>query len=137
MRDKNLWQLAVQFIKFGFVGISNTLLSLLVYYLGLALGMHYVAANTAGFILGTVNAYFWNNRYVFKKNEGEVRSTGKSIVRVFISYGFTLALSTVLLALWVDGLHISDKIAPIINLLITIPLNFVLNKFWAFRGEKK
>lgn len=137
MQDKNLWQLAVQFIKFGFVGISNTLISLVVYYLGLALGVHYVAANAAGFVLGTINAYFWNNRYVFKKSEDEVRSTGKSVVRVFVSYGFTLALSTVLLALWVDGLHISDKIAPIINLLVTIPLNFVLNKFWAFRGEKK
>lgn len=137
MQDKNLWQLAVQFIKFGFVGISNTLISLVVYYLGLALGVHYVAANAAGFVLGTINAYFWNNRYVFKKSEDEVRSTGKSVVRVFVSYGFTLALSTALLALWVDGLHISDKIAPIINLLVTIPLNFVLNKFWAFRGEKK
>ena len=137
MQDRNLWQLAVQFIKFGFVGISNTLISLVVYYLGLALGVHYVAANAAGFVLGTINAYFWNNRYVFKKSEDEVRSTGKSVVRVFVSYGFTLALSTVLLALWVDGLHISDKIAPIINLLVTIPLNFVLNKFWAFRGEKK
>lgn len=137
MQDKNLWQLAVQFIKFGFVGISNTLISLVVYYLGLALGVHYVAANAAGFVLGTINAYFWNNRYVFKKSEDEVRSTGKSVVRVFVSYGFTLVLSTVLLALWVDGLHISDKIAPIINLLVTIPLNFVLNKFWAFRGEKK
>ena len=137
MQNKNLWQLAVQFVKFGFVGISNTLISLAVYYVGLAVGLHYAAANAAGFILGTINAYFWNNRYVFKKTEGEVRSTGKSIVRVFISYGFTLALSTVLLALWVDGLHISDKIAPIINLLVTIPLNFVLNKFWAIRGEKK
>ncbi len=137
MQDRSLWKLAVQFIKFGFVGISNTLISLVVYYLGLALGVHYVAANAAGFVLGTINAYFWNNRYVFKKAEGEVRSTGRSVVRVFVSYGFTLALSTVLLALWVDGLHISDKIAPIINLLVTIPLNFVLNKFWAFRGEKK
>ena len=137
MQDRSLWKLAVQFIKFGFVGISNTLISLVVYYLGLALGVHYVAANAAGFVLGTINAYFWNNRYVFKKAEGEVRSTGRSVVREFVSYGFTLALSTVLLALWVDGLHISDKIAPIINLLVTIPLNFVLNKFWAFRGEKK
>jgi putative flippase GtrA len=108
-----------------------------VYYLCLALGIHYIAANVLGFIVGTINAYFWNNKYVFKKQENEVRDTKKSVIKVFISYGFTLGLSTMLLAFWVDGLHISDKIAPVLNLLVTIPVNFVLNKFWAFRGERK
>lgn len=137
MKDKSLWQLAIQFIKFGFVGVSNTLISLAVYYVCLYFGMHYITANTLGFVVGTINAYFWNNKFVFKKEEGEIRDTKKSVVKVFISYGFTLGLSTVLLAFWVDGLHISENVAPILNLLVTIPLNFVLNKFWAFRGEKK
>lgn len=137
MRDKNLWQLTIQFIKFGFVGVSNTLISLTVYYVCLFFGIHYIAANTLGFIIGTINAYFWNNKFVFKQEEGEVRDTKKSVIKVFLSYGFTLGLSTALLALWVDGLGISEDLAPLLNLLVTIPLNFVLNKFWAFRGEKK
>lgn len=41
-----------QFIKFGIVGVSNTLVSLLVYYILIFLGTHYIIANTAGFILG-------------------------------------------------------------------------------------
>lgn len=137
VKDKNIGKLAIQFIKFGFVGVSNTLISLAVYYVCLYFGLHYVMANTLGFVVGTINAYFWNNRFVFKKEEGEIRDTQKSVVKVFISYGFTLGLSTVLLAFWVDGLQISENVAPILNLLVTIPLNFVLNKFWAFRGEKK
>jgi putative flippase GtrA len=137
MKGRNLWNLMIQAIKFGIVGISNTLISMAVYYLCLALGIHYIAANVLGFIVGTINAYFWNNKYVFKKQENEVRDTKKSVIKVFISYGFTLGLSTMLLAFWVDGLHISDKIAPVLNLLVTIPVNFVLNKFWAFRGERK
>jgi len=137
MKDKSLWQLAIQFVKFGFVGVSNTLISLVVYYVCLYFGLHYIVANTLGFVVGTINAYFWNNKFVFKKEEGEIRDTKKSVVKVFVSYGFTLGLSTVLLAFWVDGLHISENMAPILNLLVTIPLNFVLNKFWAFRGEKK
>jgi putative flippase GtrA len=137
MKGRNLWNLMIQAIKFGIVGVSNTLISMAVYYLCLALGIHYIAANVLGFIVGTINAYFWNNKYVFKKQENEVRDTKKSVIKVFISYGFTLGLSTMLLAFWVDGLHISDKIAPVLNLLVTIPVNFVLNKFWAFRGERK
>ncbi|MEG2931919.1 MAG: GtrA family protein [Ruthenibacterium sp.] len=28
---------------------------------------------------------------------------------------------------------VSEWIAPVINLVITIPLNFILNKFWTFK----
>ena len=126
-----------QFIKFGMVGASNTLISLVIYYIGLYLNVHYVLSNVLGFIAGTLNAYYWNNKYVFKKEEGEERSTAKSVTKVFISYGISLGLSTVLLVLWVDVLHISERIAPLLNLCVTIPLNFVMNKFWAFRAEGK
>ena len=130
---KTFWQ----FIKFGMVGASNTLISLVIYYIGLYLNVHYVLSNVLGFIAGTLNAYYWNNKYVFKKEEGEERSTAKSVTKVFISYGISLGLSTVLLVLCVDVLHISERIAPLLNLCVTIPLNFVMNKFWAFRAEGK
>ncbi len=130
---KTFWQ----FIKFGMVGASNTVISLVIYYIGLYLNLHYVLSNVLGFIAGTLNAYYWNNKYVFKKEEGEERSTAKSVTKVFISYGISLGLSTVLLVLWVDVLHISERIAPLLNLCVTIPLNFVMNKFWAFRAEGK
>ena len=53
-----------QFIKFGIVGVSNTLISLAVYQLALnALGLHYLAANALGLVISVVNAYYWNNRY--------------------------------------------------------------------------
>ena len=55
-----------QFIKFGIVGVSNTLISLAVYQLALnALGLHYLAANALGLVISVVNAYYWNNRCVF------------------------------------------------------------------------
>ena len=60
---KTFWQ----FIKFGMVGASNTLISLVIYYIGLYLNVHYVLSNVLGFIAGTLNAYYWNNKYVFKK----------------------------------------------------------------------
>lgn len=55
-----------QIIKFGIVGVSNTLISLAVYQLALnALGLHYLAANALGLVISVVNAYYWNNRCVF------------------------------------------------------------------------
>ena len=128
--------LVLQFMKFGIVGISNTLVSLIVYYIFIYFGIHYIIANTAGFILGTINAYFWNNKYVFKILEKEKRSHAKTGVKVFITYGITYLLSTILLLLWVDILGISQTIAPILNVFITTPLNFMMNKFWAFSERK-
>lgn len=135
--NKSIIKIITQFIKFGMVGVLNTVISLATYYILIHFNVNYIIANTIGFILGTLNAYYWNNRYVFKKEEDEKRSTVKSGIKVFISYGFTFLLGTVLLILWVDILNIPEKIAPIINLIITIPLNFVLNKLWAFKNERK
>ena len=40
--------------------------------------------------------------------------------------------AAVLLFLWVDVIGIPALWGPVLNLLVTIPLNFILNKLWAF-----
>jgi len=124
-----IWKFVLQFIKFGLVGIINTLLFFCVYYSLSYFGVHYILANLAGFILGTLNAYYWNIKYVFKAKGYSIRS----LFKVYVSYGFTLTLQTGLLYILVDLIVISHLIAPIITLLITIPTNFLLNKFWSFK----
>lgn len=121
----------IQFIKFGIVGISNTLISLSIYYILIYLNINYIIANTIGFICSVINAYYWNSKYVFKADEE--RNTLKSFSKVFISYSTTFILGTVLLYLWVNVFNISNLLAPIINLFITIPLNFLMNKLWAMK----
>lgn len=119
-----------QFIKFGVVGISNTLISLTIYYVLIYFSINYIVANTIGFVISVLNSYYWNNRFVFKKNE---KGHFKPLIKTFASYGITFILSTFLLILMINYLGISEMIAPIMNLVITIPLNFILNKFWAFK----
>ena len=128
---KNDWKFLVyQFIKFGLVGVSNAIVLLTVYYALLYVHVHYIIAYTIGFILSVLNAYFWNNQYVFK----QARSTfWYKLFKCYVSYVTTFVISTILLYLWVDILGISDKIAPIINICITTPINFVMNKLWAFK----
>jgi len=71
---------------------------------------------------------------VFVKEEGQQRNLWKALIKTYISYSFTgLFLNSALLVLWVDVLHISEFVAPIVNLLISVPLNFIINKFWAFK----
>ena len=93
-----------------------------------------MAAQVIAFVLSVAWSFYWNNKMVFVKEEGQQRSIWKSLMKTYISYSFTgLFLNSILLVLWVQVLHISEFIAPIINLVISVPVNFLINKFWAFK----
>lgn len=127
-----------QFVKFGIVGFSNTMISYVVYVILIAMNIHYLFASFLGFLVSVINAFYWNNKYVFKAGEGENRALWSSFLKTFTSYAGTgLILSNVLLVLWIDVFKISEILGPIINLFITIPLNFLLNKYWAFKEAKR
>lgn len=126
-----------QFIKFGLVGLLNTIISYVSYTILVFLGINYLISNTIAFIISVLNSYYWNNRYVFRQPGEEKRVKIKALIKVFVSYGFTgLVLNSFLLMVWINIFDISKYIAPAINLIITIPINFLLNKLWAFKIEK-
>lgn len=125
----------VQFLKFGIVGASNTLISLVVYWLLFyGLRWHYQLSNFVGFIASVVNAHYWNSKYVFAvppktKHQSHIATA----VKTFISYGGTYLLSMGLLYVEIEILHCRAGIAPVLNLLITVPLNYALHRLWVYR----
>lgn len=124
----------IQFVKFSLVGFSNTLISYIVYLCLIYFDIHYLVASIVGFVISVINSFYWNNKYVFKSNCNNTKSIFFMFIKTFISYAGTgLLLANLLLYVWVDMLKIQEFIAPLINLGITIPLNFLLNKFWAFK----
>lgn len=131
-------ELLVQFIKFGLVGVSNTLVSLAVYYIVLYLDpSKYILGSVLGTILSIANAFVWNDIFVFKGNAKDLKSVFSRLARTYISYGGTSLLSSLLLWIEVALLNVDKRVAPIINLVLTIPLNFLLNKFWTFRKKSE
>lgn len=155
---KGLWQ----FIKFGLVGLSNTLVSQVIYMICTAVGLHYILASVIAFALSVLHAFYWQNRFVFKEDENaEKRVWWQVLIKTYCAYAFTgLFLNNVLLIMWIElvkiesltppltellngfGIGISNHdlavdIAPLLNIVINVPLNFVINKFWAYRQKKK
>src|SRR5271169_319799 len=62
----------VQFVKFGIVGVSNTLLTLVVYTVLLKVfGVWYLAASAIGFIAGATNGFLLNRRWTFRDHVGD------------------------------------------------------------------
>lgn len=139
------FQAFMQFVRFGIVGVSNTLISYILYSgsllifqkLGILLKFDYVLAQAISFVLSVLWSFFWNNKLVFVKGEDEHRNLFKTLLKTYVSYSFSgLFVSSALLVLWVDVLGISEFIAPLLNLVVTVPMNFLINKFWAFKTSK-
>ena len=130
---KKLFYKYEKFIKFAIVGFGNLFISLVTYYLLVFFSINYQIANIGGFITGSLNGYIWNRVWVFKNSKKNL----SSIVKFYLSYLSTWLLSAILLYIWIEVFNISDKIAPIINVVITTPINYLLNKYWVFKKIKK
>lgn len=143
---EDAYNFLMQFVKFGVVGVTNTLISYGLYTISLLLmkkyniipDYDYLIAQVIAFVLSVLWSFYWNNKMVFVVEEGRKRSVLPALLKTYASYSFTgLFLNTFLLMLWVDKLGISEFIAPLLNLIISVPINFIINKFWAFRTKEK
>lgn len=131
------WNSLIQFVKFCVVGLTNTIIGYVVYTICVYFGMHYLLANVVGFIVSVVNAFYWSNKYVFRKGSFEYRNIYASFFKTVLSYASTgIVLNSILLWLLIDRMHISEYVAPIIILIITVPTNFMMNKYWSFKTKK-
>jgi putative flippase GtrA len=119
-----------QFLKFGAVGLSNTAITLLAQYALMYVHVHYNPAYAIAFLLGVANSFYWNSRYVFRVPG----SRGlRGFVRLLFANGVTLLAGLGTLALLVEALGVPQGLAPVLNMAVTVPLNFLLVKFWAFK----
>ena len=133
MKDDQ-WDTFIQFVKFAVVGVSNFAISYVVYAVFIGLKFNWIIASVAGFVISVLNSFYWNDKYVFKKEEGQQRMKFIALGKTFMSYAFSgLILANVLLFLWNEALHINPLLGPIINLFITTPINYFMNKIWAFK----
>lgn len=125
---KMLWQ----FFKFGLVGCSNSAVTLLVYYACIwILGTEfYLLGQTIGYIAAVINSFFWNSRYVF--NDIQVNKI-HVFVKMCLCNVVIYVMQMLFLYCFVDMMSVSEKIAPVIAILITLPVNFILNKVFAFK----
>lgn len=135
----------VQFVKFGLVGVSNTLISyavdMLCYYVLFAnvpWGETTVVFVTSAisFIVSVTNSYYWNNRYVFGGGKKTIGQHAWTYLKTVLCYALTGLVLAPLMKDWLVARSVPFWAASPITLIVTIPLNFVMNKFFAF-GKKK
>jgi len=120
----------VQFLKFGIVGVSNTLLAFAVYTLLLKVfGVWYVAASGIGFAAGAVNGFLLNRRWTFREHVGDALTP----VRWAIVQTCGLGLNLGLVYLFVHDFGLDELVGQIPTTAIVTVLTFAANRAWTFR----
>lgn len=124
---KTLWQL----IRFGIVGVINTLITLaVIYLLQEVLHVKYTIANLAGYVAGVINSFFWSKLWVFKKlNSNFIREA----VLFLISFGVCYGIQFVSLLVLVELLHIPDLWAQLLGMVVYTLCNFIMNRCITFK----
>lgn len=122
--------LIVQFLKFGTVGVSNTLIAFAVYTILLKVfGVWYIAASGIGFAAGAVNGFLLNRRWTFREHAGDALTP----VRWAIVQTCGLGLNLGLVYLFVHGLGLDELVGQIPATAIVTVLTFAANRAWTFR----
>src|SRR5437588_4395089 len=90
-----------QFVRYGIVGISNTLVFLAAYALFVHIGVWDIAASAIGYRLGAINGYVLNPRWTFRAHRMSHATSASRYALVQLA----AALGNVgLLYLFVDGI---------------------------------
>lgn len=121
---------ALTVVRFGLVGLVNTLCGLAVIYaLKWTLGMHDVAANVAGYAVGLTVSYLLNARWTFRYCGSLLAAAHRFILSVGVAYAANLA--TVGVAIYVVG--VNSYAAQAIGIIPYALLTYLASRFFVFR----
>ncbi len=136
----------IQLLKYGIIGISNTLITLIVFYLiNTICGISENIANVLGYILGLINSFIWNRNWVFKtKNDWKKK---RSYLLVGLSFAFPCNShsSTICCTarqyqlLRYRGLpmkNTGENIAMCLGMIVYTLANYCFNRFITFKQNK-
>ncbi len=108
--------------RFVMVGGINTILSYAIYLLLLSIAS-YITAYSISFVVGIVSGYALNTLLVFKQPWSL-----KKLFQYPLVYLAQYLVGIVLLSILVDYLNINERLAPLIIVVLLLPLTFVLSK---------
>ena len=127
------------FVRFLLVGLSNTLLSLILMFLLEDLG--YWPSTAIAYVAGAILSFFLNRYFTFHSEERFWRSAGKFIINVALCYVIAYALAQPLVSWLLSETTISsvwqERIAKVAGMVLYTLINYFGQRFFAFRKGKE
>lgn len=98
------------------------------------LKVDYRYANLIGYIVGLINSFYWNRRWVFNsKNKKIIKEALLFLFIFFVCYG----IQFIALNLLIQKVELNKYLAQFLGMAVYTLLNFLLNKNMTFRHKSK
>lgn len=118
-----------ELIKFGVVGVGNTVLTIIFFNIFVFFQINFLIANIIAYFIGMLNSYHWNKTWVFKANQAQREAFYKFIIVNL----FVLGINNLVLYFGVNMLHFSPFISQMMGTVVGMAVNFLLNRSWTFK----
>lgn len=119
-------------LKFGLIGVLNTLINLIVFYfLFDSLGIHYIFSAIFAFFVANINSFIWNKIWTFEekfKNKFKIKYL-KFLNVSLLALGFNLFF----LYIFVEFFNLNHLLSQFLAICFSLSINFFLNKRWTFK----
>lgn len=128
-----LKKLMQQAVKFGLVGVLNTLIDYAVYSLLLFIPYireHYVIAQVLGYSTGLANSLYCNKRWTFAQKE---RMSKAQLIAFLVVNLAALGVSTAVLVAAQEWIGLGPYIGKIVATVFSMAVNFLGNKIIVFK----
>lgn len=134
----SLYKKYEEIINYLIIGVSTTIVSLLVYYLCVYTflnpedAIQLQIANILSWIVSVTFAFFTNRSFVFKSKNKNIAKEATTFVGSRVT---TLLIDMGLMALFVTLLGLNDKLIKIVVQIIVIVLNYIFSKLFVFKKK--
>jgi len=118
-----------QFVKYGIVGASNTVLTFVIYSALVLAHVDYLAALLIGYLVGSLNSYILNRRWTFRAGHLAHSTAGTRFAVVQVC---AILANLGLLYVFVHDLHVPRIAAQAILTVPVLAVTFFVNRAWSF-----
>lgn len=125
-----------EFIIYGIVGVTTTLVNIAIYQVLLFFKCHYTVANLIAIITCKIYGYLANKNIVFKSHCESIKELLKELTKFVFARGFTGLVDYFGLILCVEVFNADKVISKYVIQVIVIILNYVLGKYLVFKKKE-
>jgi putative flippase GtrA len=117
-----------RFFRFLVSGVLNTAMTYCLYLI-LLQWLSYKISYTLTYLVGILLSYVLNRFFVFQEHRGT-----RTALLVPVVYFAQYLLSFLILWFWVDCFALSQKLAPLAVVILSLPMTYLLTRF-SFTGN--
>ncbi|GEM_PF-637737 len=126
----------MQIGKFGLVGVANTLVDVLMYFLltrySIVFSEHILSAKVVTFLFGTICSFILNRRFTFAVTS---KVSFEEVLKFYSTIVLTVSVNVATLYVFNSLLGIYDLVAVGLSTIVTFVVGFTFSKVWVFNKK--